>query len=272
MDQTKSEKSVIPVIPAKAPVIPPQRITRKAINALKPRERAYTLWDTEIRGFGVKVLPSGQMSYIVQFRLGKGRSARLFKKRIDEVGSISLEKARLRAETWRDAAANGIDPVKVQQTEAEQTFAKLADDYMERHASKKRTGGEDRRRLDKHLLPKLGRRRAAEITHRDIDDIHRSLKESPYEANRTIALLSKMFSLAVKWGWMDKNPATGIEKYTEDRRERCMTGDEMARMADALETYVNDVSEEVSASALPPSVRGRERRQRHPADRLYRVA
>jgi len=102
----------------KTPVIPPRKITKKAINALNQMDRPYTLWDTEIKGFGVRVLPSGQMAYVAQFRLGKGRGARLFKKRIDGVGSISLEKARLRAEAWRDAAANGIDPVKIQQTEA----------------------------------------------------------------------------------------------------------------------------------------------------------
>ena len=72
----------------KIPLIPPRKITKKAINALRPMERPYTLWDIEIKGFGVKMLPSAQMSYVVQFRMGKGRSAKLFKRRIDEVAGI----------------------------------------------------------------------------------------------------------------------------------------------------------------------------------------
>jgi integrase len=227
----------------KTPVTPPRKITKKAINALRPMDRPYTLWDTEIKGFGVKVLPTAQMSYIVQFRLGKGRSAKLFKKRIDAVGSISLEKARLRAEAWRDAASNGTDPVKVQQTEAGRTFARLAEDYLERHADGKRTKVQDERKLKRNLIKTLGRKTIADITHRDIEDIHRRLKKSPYEANRHVALLSKMFSLAIKWGWIEKNPATGIKKYPEDPRERYMDHDEMVRLTAALSAYEKEAVE-----------------------------
>jgi integrase len=230
-------------MPPKTPVTPPRKITKKAIDALRPMDSAYTLWDTEIRGFGVKVLPSAQMSYVVQFRLGKGRSAKLFKKRIDEVGSISLEKARSRAEAWRDAASNGTDPVKVQQDEAGRTFAKLAEDYLERHAGEKRTKIQDERKLKRTLIKKLGRKTVSEITHRDIEDIHRALKQSPYEANRHVALLSKMFSLAIKWGWLEKNPATGIEKYDEQPRERYMDHAEMVRLTAALSAYEREVAE-----------------------------
>ena len=216
---------------------------REAINALRPMERPYTLWDTEIKGFGVKVLPSAQMSYVVQFRMGKGRSAKLFKKRIDGVGSISLEKARLRAEAWRDAAASGTNPVKIQQDQAERTFAKLAEDYLQRHADEKRTKIQDERKLKRNLLKKLGRKTVSEITHRDIEDVHRALKNSPYEANRNIALLSKMFSLAITWSWIKENPAKGIKKYDEDPRERYMDHDEMVRLTAALSAYVDAVAE-----------------------------
>lgn len=226
----------------KTPVTPPRKITKKAINALRPLDRPYTLWDTEIKGFGVKVLPSAQMSYVVQFRLGKGRSAKLFKKRIDEVGSISLEKARSRAEVWRDAASIGTDPVKAQQDEAGRTFAKLAEDYLERHADGKRTKIQDERKLKRTLIKKLGSKTVSEISHRDVEDIHRALKKSPYEANRHVALLSKMFSLAVKWGWIEKNPATGIRKYVEDPRERYMDHDEMVRLTAALSAYEQEVA------------------------------
>jgi integrase len=222
----------------KKPVTPPRKITKKTINALAPMDRPYTVWDTVIKGFGVKVMPNGGMSYIVQFRLGKGRAAKLFKKRIDAVGSISLEKARLRAEAWRDTTSAGTDPVKVQQDGAGRTFAKLAEDYLERHANSKRTKVQDERKLKRTLLKKLGKKPVASITHRDIEDIHRALIEAPYEANRYVALLSKMFNLAIKWGWIDKNPAIGITKYSEEPRERYLTKEEMTRFTEALSAYV----------------------------------
>ena len=153
-----------------------------------------------------------------------------------------MEKARLRAEAWRDAAANGIDPVKIQQTEAAQTFAKLSEDYLERYADKKRTKIQDERKLKRNLLKKLGKKKVSQITHRDIEDIHRAMKSSPYEANRNIALLSKMFSLAIKWGWIEKNPATGIERYAEEPRERYLDHDEMVRLAASFDAYINEVA------------------------------
>ena len=226
----------------KTPAIPPERITKRVLNALAPAASPYVLWDTGITGFGVRVLPTGDKVFITQFRLGKGRTAKILKRRISSVGSISLDAARARAQEWRDAAAGGVDPVRAAQEHAERTFARLAEDYLERHAVKKRTASEDRRKLERNLLPKLGRRKVTDITHRDIEDIHRALKRSPYEANRNVALLSKMFNLAIKWDWLEKNPATGIERYPEEPRERFMDHEEMVRLADGFEAYLIEVA------------------------------
>lgn len=226
----------------KTPIIPPKKITKKAIAALNPKDAPFVLWDTEIKGFGVKVLASGQKSYVVQFRMGKGRGARIFKKRIDSVGATSLEKARERARVWRDAAAKGIDPVAVQQEEGKRTFAKLAEDYLERHArvKKERTAHEDDLKLKHKQIRRLNSKLVASITHEDIEIIHHALRKTPYHANRCIALLSKMFSLAVKWGWRSDNPVKGIERYREDPRERYLDFAEMAQLADALDAYVTE--------------------------------
>jgi integrase len=227
----------------KTPTIPPTRITKRVLNTLAPEDKPYVQWDTEIAGFGVRVLPSGEKVFITQFRLGKGRAAKILKRRIATVGSISLDAARARAQEWRDAAAGGIDPVRAAQEHAERTFARLAEDYLERHAVNKRTAAEDRRKLERNLLPKLGRKKITDIKHRDIEDVHRALKRSPYEANRNIALLSKMFNLAIKWDWLEKNPATGIERYPEEPRERFMDHEEMTRLADGFDAYIREVAE-----------------------------
>src|SRR5262249_3919393 len=65
--------------------------------------------------------------------------------------------------------------------------------------------------------------------------LHRRVsKDAPYRANRCLAVLSKMLSLSIKWGWRDTNPAKGVERNSEDRRERYLTADELTRLEGAL--------------------------------------
>ncbi len=72
----------------------------------------------------------------------------------------------------------------------------------------------------------------------DIDDLHRKItKRAPYRANRTVAVLSKMFSLAIKWQWRTDNPAKGIERNQEMRRHRYLSGDELGRLTEALAAH-----------------------------------
>ncbi len=75
----------------------------------------------------------------------------------------------------------------------------------------------------------------AEVTSRDVEDLHRSLIEKPYQADRTLALLSKMFSLAVKWEWRADNPCRGVERFDEQARQRYLTDDELARLVVVLD-------------------------------------
>jgi integrase len=124
--------------------------------------------------------------------------------------------------------------------------ADLARDYLDRHAVKKRTGWEDEARLNRVLLPKLGSKAVKDVTRRDIEDLHRSWAKSPYEANRHLSLWSKMFSLAVNWQWRGDNPASGIERFPEERRQRFLSPAELGRLAEALNVH----PEKASANAI----------------------
>ena len=89
----------------------------------------------------------------------------------------------------------------------------LASDYLERHAiPKKRPNSirNDRGMLNNIILPKLGRKKVDAIRRRDIESIHVAMRDRPYQANRVLALLSKLFSLAIDWQWRKDNPAKGI--------------------------------------------------------------
>ena len=91
--------------------------------------------------------------------------------------------------------------------------------------------------LERVILPKLGKPRLKGVGQRDLQDLHIALREQPYRANRVLSLLSKMFSLAVDWGWIEKNPVRGIQRYAEHRRERWLNLDELGRFLAALNEY-----------------------------------
>ena len=85
------------------------------------------------------------------------------------------------------------------------------------------------------ILPALGGMKVAAVTHADVDAFHHKLSaRAPTHANRVLAVLSKMFSLAVRWGWRGDNPCKGIERNQEEKRHRYLSPDEIARLSTAL--------------------------------------
>jgi hypothetical protein len=74
-----------------------ERITKRKVDALQPNGREFTLWDGTVSGFGVRVRPTGAMSYVVVYRAGVGRGAPVRRYTIAAVGKITPERARARA-------------------------------------------------------------------------------------------------------------------------------------------------------------------------------
>lgn len=118
----------------------------------------------------------------------------------------------------------------------------LAADYLEQHAIPKkrpRSVKNDRSMINRIILPRLGSKKVAAVQFRDIHRLHVSMKSTPYQANRVLALLSKMLSLAAKWGWRSDNPVKGIERFQETRRERWLSDDELSRLLEVLANHQN---------------------------------
>jgi integrase len=140
-------------------------------------------------------------------------------------------------------AMRGEDPVEARKTARKAPcVADLAADYLERHAvPKKRPKSvrDDRSMLENIVLPKLGAKKVGLIGRRDIEAIHVAMKDHPYQANRSLSLLSKMFNLAVEWGWRPDNPAKGIERYQEHKRDRWLSDDELGRLCSVLDEHPN---------------------------------
>jgi integrase len=222
------------------------KITKRAVDGLKAAaDGAETvLWDTELKGFGVRVQRGGSKSYLLHYRAGSGRGAPLRKLTIGRHGSPwTPETARKEAKTLLGMIEDGADPAadKMARREAP-TIAELAERFLAEHAEAKRKGStaaEYKRLLDKIILPAVERRKVADVTRADVTKLHHANRKAPYQANRVLAVLSKMFNLAERWGLRPdgSNPCRHVEKFTERKRERMLSPSELARLGDALAAH-----------------------------------
>jgi integrase len=220
-----------------------QKLTKSVIEGLAPAGADYVVWDTELPGFGVRVKPSGVKSYVIQYRNRVTGASR--RKTIGQHGPLlTYHKAREQARIILAEALKGNDPVADGRAiRTAPTMKQLAADYLERHAiPKKRTRSAegDRSMLDRIILPRLGGKKVSDVQSRDVLALHVGMKDTPYQANRVLALLSKMFSLAVSWGWRPDNPVKGVERFYEERRERWLSDEELGRIVSALEAHPNE--------------------------------
>jgi integrase len=221
------------------------KITKRSVDALKLADRVETVfWDPELKGFGVRMQRGGVKSYILHYRAGHGRGAPLRKLTIGRHGSPWTPKtARDEAKRLLGLVAHGVDPAadKMARKQAP-TMAELAERFLAEHVEAKRkasTAIEYRRLLDKIILPALGKRKVADVTRADVTKLHHANRAAPYQANRVLAVLSKLFNLAERWGLRPdhSNPCRHIEKFDERKRERMLSPAELARLGDTLGTY-----------------------------------
>ena len=151
----------------------------------------------------------------------------------------SVTAAREEAKRLRQEIDKGNDPLAArQEARGAPTMADLADMYIERHLDKKRPGSAaaDRHSIWAYVLPEFGASKVVDIDHDDIDRLHRKITKAgkPFQANRVVALLSKMFSLSIKWRMRGDNPAKGIERNDEVPRSRYLSEDEIGRLMRTL--------------------------------------
>lgn len=213
------------------------RLTDRFIRAIKAPERGNTRYtDSEVPGFAVRVTASGVRSFVLDYRLD-GRNRR---GTIGRWPEWTATMARAKAIKYRLKVSEGIDPFEIVRAE---TLSELAADYMRLHANVKKravSARADNRLLKKHILPALGERTHIDrITTRDVERLHVDMSDTPYQANRVLALLSKMFSLACKWDSLTENPCTGVSKFPELPRERYLKTDELKSLLVVLDGFNN---------------------------------
>jgi integrase len=217
-----------------------QRITKRTVDALQSNGSEFTVWDGTVSGFGVRVRATGAKSYVVVYRAGAGRGAPVRRYTIAAVGKITPERARARAKVILGAVAHGHDPASQKTTErGTPTVAELADRFMADHVRAKRKAGTAefyRDILDRILKPTLGTTKADKLTRLQLGRLHSSLDDTPFQANRVLAVVGSMYTFAARTGIVPEgtNPARGVDKFRESRRERFLTGDELERLGAAI--------------------------------------
>lgn len=217
------------------------KLTKRVVESAMPDpSKRIILWDTEITGLCVRIYPSGKKTYFLQYR---NKDRETHKVKIGVHGTITTELAREQAVKLSLNISVGEDPsVKIVSENKRQSMQELAEQYLSLHAKlKKAPKGykEDSAILKDVILKKYGRMTVESISTFDLQKLHSELQETPYRANRVRALLSKMFNLAVQWGWRSDNPAMGVEKYQEYKRHRWLDAEEAQRLFSALATYYN---------------------------------
>ena len=210
------------------------RLTKTLLDGLTPGEKDVTLWDSLLPGFGVRLRPGNpHKTFYVQYRLlGQQR-----KRKLGTYGILTVEEARQQARDWLSQVARGLDPA--QAPPQVRTISDLANRFLTEHVLRHNKPLMQRNvqiLLRLHVLPALGSQDVRRLASPSVRALHQAMHHTPYQANRTLALVSKMFALAERWGWRDlgTNPARGIQAYREHARERYLTPEELQRLMQAL--------------------------------------
>ena len=212
------------------------KITKRTVDALAPAERERVVWDDDIKGFGVRVHPTGRKVYIVKYR-HEGRSVKVT---IGPHGPVTPAAARARAAEIVTLAKTGRDVAgKTLRNGGGATVVDLAQRFMQEYAPahlRPSTARLYRKIIDNRILPRLGKRRVGDIGKNDVAALHHEMRDVPGHANRTLSVLSRMLTLAEVWEMRPEgvNPCRHVKKYPEHRRERFLSDDEYRRLGAAL--------------------------------------
>lgn len=195
--------------------------------------------DSELIGFGLRVTAAGTRSFVLNYTI-HGRERRLT---IGGFPTWTAASARDEAKRLRRQIDQGIDPLaKEQELRRAPRVSDLWSEYGRVHLPNlSARGAQDQRSMwHKYILPKLGTTLLRELNSRQIDALHAEVSRiGSTRANRVLESFRKALNLAVRWEWIDANPAAGFRKNREHARERYLSSAEYEKIFDALHRMPN---------------------------------
>jgi integrase len=220
--------------------------TIKPMEYEKVDNKADLRFDDDLRGFGIRVYPSGRKSFFVSYRNVSGTKKR---HTIGDFGLFTATQARGQAQEILADVRRGSDPQsEKQEKRGEITFEDLAARYLEHTKDHKRSWKDDNQRMRDHVLPAIGKRKLSEITLSQLQRLHSRLKKekSPATSNRVAALIKHVFTMAGKWSLIEISPAKNLTMFKEPPpRDIVLTPDQCRSLINAC-----NADENVFAAAL----------------------
>ena len=227
----------------------PERLTDAIVKRTGAGDRPQVIsWDADVKGFGLRVTNRGAKSFILDYRIG-GRQRRIT---IGSYPDWSVAAARTEAGNLKREVDLGRDPMGERHAErAAPTLRDLWDRYRRDHLPRKaaRSQADETMMWEQLVLPTLGKHKVADITHSDIEALHRDIttqRGTPVRANRVVEVVRRAFNLAIRWEWVEKNPASAQQRNPEEKRQRYLSPEELSRLSAALAAH----HEPVSADAI----------------------
>ncbi len=238
------------------------KLTKRLLDGLQAREKDFVIWDTELTGFGVRVMPTGRRSFLLKYRNHRGRSKQLS---LGKYGNVTVDQARTLAKQAIADVTNKLDPVQERKDEKKfETVSELCDRYLfEARAGRVLRRGKPKKtstldidagRIRRHIKPLLGKYAVDELERRHcqkfLSDIMQGktagvfnsrkprgkavVTGGPGTAAKALSLLSAIFNWAIKTGCVVNNPCDGIEKPADNKKERYLTAEEYRKFGQAL--------------------------------------
>lgn len=218
------------------------RITDRFIKSADIPAKGYRVYyDADLPGFGCRVSSSGGQAFVLNY-LVDGRERRIT---IGRYPTWSSTAAREQAKALKRKIDIGVDPLEVRDQRevaanghrSAPSISDLFDRYASEHLPRKnpRSAADDRSMWVNEILPRIGDIKVIELTHDEVDALHADIsKDRPIRANRIIEVLRKALNLSIRWGWRTSNPASGVHKNSEEKRERFLSDDEVGRLRIAI--------------------------------------
>lgn len=217
------------------------KLTKRFIDTLTPSDRDLFVWDTEVKGFGLKITPAARRVFLCQYWApGLARVRR--RMTLGSYGVLTVDQAREAAKRILGRVSSGEDPAAEAQAARKEakdaTVAAVSAEFLidVQGKIKPRTWDEYNRLLKANILPALGRKPIAHVALRDVAALHSAHRKNPSLANHILTLLGTLLYWSETRGYRARgtNPTKDVTKYPEQFRERYLTVDEVARLGAAL--------------------------------------
>lgn len=200
------------------------RLTKRSVEGLEAADKRYEVRDDDLPGFLVRVGVTGEKSFYLMYRAGKGRSAAKRRLALGSFPAVTVEQARKLAREKLALVTMGADPADaLREEKATRSVASVFEQFLAEHVRAKLKPGTVRcyeQQAAAHILPALGKLKITEVSARQVSGLHHSLRQTPYQANRVLSTLSKFFNWCEMAGFRDRgtNPVFGVERFKESKR------------------------------------------------------